>query len=846
MIACLWLCRSNGRCILLLIQMRGQFSMPSSGNLIDTNTASALRKLEVSGATFAAFDPKYGGYTLLQEGNAATSSSAGDDATIVSLPINELPDAGGLLESKFQDKPAYDRFCHALFQELRFDEGMGPKHSPTVFRDVPDFLNFLEHDSESKNNAKIVSSEEMCKTILLWRTLHWLDKQSNESFFHTKSPDDLLFRGMADKSDDFYFPEFSILNLDNRSAWGCDETNFENWQSLRRQCDAGNDWIHSDIEFFNEIYGTKYKLAHFKKIAKNTGKTYAQQIRDIHEKSDFPVPSYYYLVKSDGRKKLHFAAALFRSDAKPFVYYDDQDNKKSHSAVLICIGVLNNSDADRAQCIYNTLRKSVVFDVLDKHFIRALSQIEKERSAERIDRILTATTLPSRPGVFVLGSFDHTVSFYSQQCRALMLARAIHEGIITQHEDGGAVPDTRPIAVIGGGVAGVTIAAALAVSGQSVVLYEAEDDLMMLQSKARHRFVHPHIVRWPDRSALDDSARLPLLQWRAGSARNVIERIRQGFDNLKNRINGNQAFPGFIDVQLAQRVEAIHGSAPYLNVYRHASGPKQHSLVIVSIGYGLEQSLAPFETHSYWEADAFEHGWLGAPHKAAVIGSGDGALIDLARLTLQSSKSTPTAFRPFNHRELQETILNNSSFSKLANEFQKIDIQRKARIISGRNTNLSIAYENAYTSLDESHKKLIISTMNSLSRKDTDTYLLHRSPEIFNQNSMIINKVIAFAMLKSGITSTIKIPEDHLTNGSWTRRDHPAGWLYNSGTATYSFDRVVPRIGPDSNYVSAIAGLEGANRELGRLVPQFEIADQIDDATDEFYLQQLTALNATE
>lgn len=83
--------------------------------------------------------------------------------------------------------------------------------------------------------------------------------------------------------------------------------------------------------------------------------------------------------------------------------------------------------------------------------------------------ILDAMSPSGWPGVYVLGSFARSITFYSQQVRALNLAWSLHLA--------GVVNENSKIGVIGGGIAGITISAALAGKGCSVTLLDPNKPL---------------------------------------------------------------------------------------------------------------------------------------------------------------------------------------------------------------------------------------------------------------------------------------------------------------------------------------------------------------------------------
>lgn len=143
--------------------------------------------------------------------------------------------------------------------------------------------------------------------------------------------------------------------------------------------------------------------------------------------------------------------------------------------------------------------------------------------------IVDGATVRDRPNLFVIGSFDRRITFYSQQVRALSLVHALKEL--------GYLHANPRIAVIGGGAAGVTAAAAAAlVTGSQVVLFESADALLPLQSTTDRRRLDPHIYDWPAHYTTDPIADLPILDWESGTCRAVRDDVLLGFEDIVVRL----------------------------------------------------------------------------------------------------------------------------------------------------------------------------------------------------------------------------------------------------------------------------------------------------------------------
>src|SRR5262245_20301024 len=91
--------------------------------------------------------------------------------------------------------------------------------------------------------------------------------------------------------------------------------------------------------------------------------------------------------------------------------------------------------------------------------------------------------------LFVLGCFERRVTLYSQQGRALKLVEAL--GRMKELGAG------TPVAVVGGGVAGLTFAAGAARRGAQVTVLEKEERLLPLLKRDPNRWLHPRVYDWP-------------------------------------------------------------------------------------------------------------------------------------------------------------------------------------------------------------------------------------------------------------------------------------------------------------------------------------------------------------
>jgi hypothetical protein len=266
-------------------------------------------------------------------------------------------------------------------------------------------------------------------------------------------------------------------------------------------------------------------------------------------------------------------------------------------------------------------------------------------------RLLKTYRLASTP-IFIVGTFDTGITVLSQQVRALNLAWSL--------VDSGTVPTgtsglrTR-IAIVGAGFAGMTVAAGLLRKGVNadLTVFERQDTVMPLQQGSDSRWLHPHIYDWPRDGSESYSAALPVLNWTASRASDVVVQVLAAWRSLIEsppKPVAEHAVPAsiriFCNTQHLQ-VDSTDGVAKIewvgdprepadpsvpLEATPSARGDSQEfDIVILTVGFGLEREA----TTSYWRNETFAQPQLGQARSTYIVsGAGDGAMIDLFRLRI--------------------------------------------------------------------------------------------------------------------------------------------------------------------------------------------------------------------
>ena len=248
------------------------------------------------------------------------------------------------------------------------------------------------------------------------------------------------------------------------------------------------------------------------------------------------------------------------------------------------------------------------------------------------DEILERMSQPKQDGPYVLGCFGTQVTFYRQQCRALNLIWAMFKTSRLKPGDS--------VAVIGGGLSGMTAAAAAVSKGCKVTLFEKTGQLMGLQRDNRTRYIHAGLNDWPQLS-LDDTIAtdLPFLNWYASDTATVFRQVesRMGIISHPTAVNHDVT-------------DIIPLGGEFLVTTNPSYDQNRFNRVVLAVGFGEEREFPPVPFRSYWEDDSLHQGASRRGRRMSVVvsGCGDGGLIDALRLCLKD----------FNHRRfLHELVL---------------------------------------------------------------------------------------------------------------------------------------------------------------------------------------------
>jgi len=353
-------------------------------------------------------------------------------------------------------------------------------------------------------------------------------------------------------------------------------------------------------------------------------------------------------------------------------------------------------------------------------------------------------------GLYLVGGMERGVTLYNQQVRAHNLVWALFE--LDRHQS----REIGRVAVIGGGAAGLTVVAGLLARYRGsipITLFERLWDLCPLQQGSDARWLHPRIYEWPSAGSRAPSASLPILNWSEGRASDVANALVKGFgDHCQEFALEPGSFTAFIGLRNFQvrteplTIDWVGTRAERQGSFFRRGNPEGNSAafdtVIFATGFGLERSVAPYQTSSYWRNEQIAQPILnGESQRYVVSGYGDGALVDVCRLTIE--------------RFRQDTIVYELFGDRLEEVEQKIDSDLK-RVETTANL---FSY---FRSIEHGYLANALSELKARIRKDTAVALHIRGAEgkitsfseIFGPTSSRLNRLLIYLLHRSGAFST--------------------------------------------------------------------------------------------
>ena len=332
--------------------------------------------------------------------------------------------------------------------------------------------------------------------------------------------------------------------------------------------------------------------------------------------------------------------------------------------------------------------------------------------------------LEDTPPIYTIGSFGSGVTVWGQQIRSLNLAWYLIEASTL----GASSKQPQNIAVVGAGFAGLTFVAALLKKKMpyNITLFEEHDTLLPLQQGSDSRWLHPHIYDWPDQGSEADVAMLPIMNWTAARASDVVVQVLNDWSSIVETNSSVKLFCNTRHLHLTKdetdqslcRIEWVGEERDPVDGTTLGSssiaegGSGKFDLAILAVGFGIEQN-----TYSYWRNETIGQPLLNQSRRTYLIsGQGDGAMIDLIRVRLSQYRQD---------RILEEIFKGKNSIRKKLEEAKRSTRQRREQSLFGVFDSI---FEHDDTCKQESED--VFRMVSKRLRRDTDAILRIQVPDV--------------------------------------------------------------------------------------------------------------------
>lgn len=385
--------------------------------------------------------------------------------------------------------------------------------------------------------------------------------------------------------------------------------------------------------------------------------------------------------------------------------------------------------------------------------------------------------------VYVLGRLGLRVNVYSQQVRAINVAHVLAEELS---------PSDSSVAVVGGGVAGLTAAAAAAWLGfRSVTLYEKKRELMGAFRHNKVRYLHPHMYDWPDPGWDRDHADVPILDWRADTPQNVALSIEADWKLLR-KVFPNIEQPPYTEAEVVRIVRRTGDEGARLVLCCRSGEPREFDAVVLALGFGKERDLRRGDS-AYWSNDPFEE--TDDDHQCPryfISGCGDGGLIDYLRVRLEgfNQANLIAELLPDGDPEVEDVKkeLRRIERELVQKELDRIETEPGRPVPAPTDLETQKWLLRSYWDIEaKGVKKRIEERM-----RDTKALLTSHNPSPIEPGAFIVNRFLALQVLRfdhlalDGVGLPVNDPEAPFR----PNQPLPVG--------DHGYYRVIPRHGPES------------------------------------------------
>jgi len=252
---------------------------------------------------------------------------------------------------------------------------------------------------------------------------------------------------------------------------------------------------------------------------------------------------------------------------------------------------------------------------------------------EAAKSILGRARVPTFHNVFAVVSEDNPrINVCAQQSRALNLVWALSDSKEKF------LPPTTEVRVVGAGACGLTVAAAAALLGARVRVFDRFEAPMHFQMGCHHRFLHPRIVDWPAAHSVMAGANLPILDWSLGTAAQVRDRIVDQYVRIMGHMKQDT------NVTVIPGLDILRDGTMLDWNNEEVAPAQEDAIVVLALGFGVERARASLPRASYWRVDALDQTAIDSTDEERVVlvcGAGDGGITDFLRVTLKSFDQGP-------------------------------------------------------------------------------------------------------------------------------------------------------------------------------------------------------------
>lgn len=720
----------------------------------------------------------------------------------------------------------YNFLVNRIFQTQRKFQGLKDHEDEVTFTDVPEFLDMLPTLEELERGNKkyshnLIPKHQLVYGFVLWRLFTWMSHKNsidktqlsilklgkNDFTIQSRLPNSAKYFSQSFLNTNYSnkeLPEFSILDMDLKTNWSTYDNSFYVWNKLRKEIDKVKKEFQDELDIINKILDdetfnnlknniqyngasnkldfsvVKAILNHF--LTHNpTSKTNTleRNLEILHEQIPLII-SYYYFSLIDERVKSHFVFSIWHSQYHPIEYINKQGQLIKHTSILNCVVSLDEELNEDKQVQLISAFKLLTESVINSVFVERLIRAEQRKDIYQFQRNILLSNSEQKRGVFLLGSNEERITFLAQQSRAINLIRALHEFKIIDSDS--------TIAIVGGGLSGVTAAVAAHIIGvKFITIIEKSTKLLNFQTGAKHRYIHPYIYDWPSTIYQKEEAEVPFLKWTADYADKVLEQVRKGFSLYKeqNKVNN-------IKIELNTDVKEIRKDTNGFLIPLGKDNNLRCNIVIMAVGQGPEKNkFTKIVQKGYWEPDVLETKFA-RNMRILIGGSGDGALVDLIRAKLKDDSG-----KAIKHKDIFE-LTTLKSFRSLGQKMLLIDKKYLANLYLQKNPKdlFSLYYEKLFS---DSDLKDAILHLRKYYRNETEILHCNKS-ECLKFNTSLLNRLIVFLLHCDKDNSSVSFDKLEVNNCEKSRHRYKVSFDLNNRHIDY-FDHVFFRFGPDVDYL---------------------------------------------